>query len=39
LHLLHEKENGIEIGGGGGSERDRHRKPFERGNESCCLTL
>ena len=34
LHLLHEKENGIEIGGGGRAKRDRHREPFECGNES-----
>ena len=39
LHLLHEKENGIEIGGGGGAKRDRHQQPFECGNESCRGTL
>ena len=33
LHLLHKKENGVEIGGGGRAKRDRHQQPFECGNE------
>ncbi len=39
LHLLHEEENGIEIGEGGGAKRDQHGKPFECGNESRRGTL